>query len=110
MAQFSMSTDRPNLWTGKMDVATQRSNSILSAHSLNMQLLCCVSTNECYKPVIQSGLPYRGKHWQGKTLANLANDHKFAKVSSAKIYACIKFVEQILALKSMKLKCACSTA
>ena len=29
-------------------------------------------------------------------LANLANDHKFAKVSPAKIYACIKFVERML--------------
>ena len=25
-------------------------------------------------------IPYRGKHWRGKTLVNLANDHKFAKV------------------------------
>ena len=55
-------------------------------------------------------LPYRGKHWRGKVLANLANDHKFAKVSPANIYASIKFVEQILTLKSMKLKCACLTA
>ena len=30
-----MSTDRPNLWTGNMDVPTQRSNSILSVYSLN---------------------------------------------------------------------------
>ena len=27
-----------------------------------------------------SYVPYRGKHWRGETLANLANDHKFAKV------------------------------
>ena len=25
-------------------------------------------------------VPYRGKLWWGKTLANLAKDHKFAKV------------------------------
>ena len=29
-------------------------------------------------------IPYGEKHWQGDTLANLVNDHKFARVSSAK--------------------------
>ena len=38
-------------------------------------------------------ISYRGKLRQGETLAN---DHKFAKVSPAKFYACIEFVEQML--------------
>ena len=32
-------------------------------------------------------IPYRGKLWRGETLANLANDHKFAKVYSANFYS-----------------------
>ena len=34
-------------------------------------------------------LPYGGKLWRMETLADLANDHKFAKVSSAKILCSI---------------------
>ena len=34
-------------------------------------------------------LPYGGKLWRVETLADLANDHKFAKVSSAKILCSI---------------------
>ena len=59
----------------------------------------------CINTVSLPNVPYTGKFWQGKTLAN---ENKFAKVSPAKIYACTIFVEQILTLKGMK--CACSTA
>ena len=34
-------------------------------------------------------IPYGGKLWRVETLADLANDHKFAKVSSAKILCSI---------------------
>ena len=30
--------------------------------------------------------PYGGKLWWGETLANLVNDHKFAKFKSSKFY------------------------
>ena len=32
-------------------------------------------------------IPYGGKLWRGETLANLANDHKFAKFFPTKFYA-----------------------
>ena len=34
-------------------------------------------------------IPYGGKIWRVETLADLVNDHKFAKVSSAKILCSI---------------------
>ena len=36
-------------------------------------------TFNCIEGVL-GHIPYRGKLWRGKTLVNLANDHKFAKV------------------------------
>ena len=45
-----MSTDHPNLWTGNMDLPTQRSNSILSVYSLNLlPLYAPVLILECYE-------------------------------------------------------------
>ena len=38
---------------------------------------------------IHNHIPYGGKLWRVETLADLVNDHKFAKVTSAKILCSI---------------------
>ena len=50
-----------------------------------------ISTNSNGKPLCINNCvyPYGGKLWRVKTLADLANDYKFVKVSSAKIFCSI---------------------
>ena len=54
-------------------------------------------------------LSYEGKLWQGETLANLANDHKFAKVSPANFSNAAKAITSFpsIMLIMKALQCAC---
>ena len=48
--------------------------------------------------VLYTTVPYGGKLWWGETLENLANDHKFAKVSPADFFHSYSFVVNIIYL------------
>ena len=46
--------------------------------------------------------PYEGKLWRVETLADLANEHKFAKVSLAKILCLIHFAKLVFVVNLPK--------
>ena len=52
-------------------------------------IICRIKSLHPTSYTINDCIPYGGKLWRVETLADLANDYKFAKVSSAKILCSI---------------------
>ena len=69
--------------------------------------VCSICTLYYYKNIC---IPYGGKLWRVETLADLANDHKFAKVSSAKILcSSTKYIIKVQIRQSLfRQLCFCS--
>ena len=63
----------------KSAVPSSTSGSTFNNLMQNTQTTWCFLIKVPYLGKL-SVIPYRGKHWRGETLANLASDHKFAKV------------------------------
>ena len=61
----------------------------MDSTKLSFQKLLCFVIIYVDKSLNDEHLPYGGKLWRVEPLADLANDHKFAKVSSAKILCSI---------------------
>ena len=89
------------LYRGFTDPNTKEKESSLPMYLRLMGIWCAyqsqklvsvehrgIKMDQIFKFVVMHIL-YGEKHWQGDTLANLVNDHKFAKVSSAKVLCSI---------------------